>query len=361
MKVKNSTISNLQLMFIIIGLFQGSALTVSFAAETAKQDMWIIVIISAVLMVPLFLEYIYMEVKFYGNTIIEINDIIYGKYIGKIVSLLYINFFGFITFANFGYMADFFKTYMFDKTNIMIFICGIAFVAIYAIKKGIEVIARITPIIVILTLVEVPLLIVFTIKDTSIRNFLPIFQINFHDLVKSINLMIAIPFGELISCMTIFPYVKNADKIKKYSFIGYTIGVIFLVAVVVRNTAVLGNIGQIQKFQSYQVAKDLEIGEVMTRNEILVALILFFDVFVKICVTYHATVLSIAQVFKLKSYKGIVVPVGIVSIIQAFFMISSTKDFGYYTLNIYPVFSLLFIVVIPIISLIILYFRRLSV
>lgn len=359
MKIENGIISSSQLMFLIIGLFQGSALTASFIVGIAKQNVWLIIIISAVLMIPLFLEFTYFGIKFYGKNLIEINDMIYGKYIGKVISLLYINLFWYIMFANFRYMADFFTTYMFEKTNMIIFIFGIAFVAMYAVKNGIEVIARFTPIIVILTFIVLIFITIFTVKDASLKNFLPIFQLNLKEVVQSINFMLTVPFGELIVLLMIFPYVENISKIKKYSFIGFSIGVIFFVTSIIRNTAVLGSIGNIQKLQSYQVAKELEVGEIIMRTEVLIAILLFFDVFVKICIMYYATVLSIAQLFKLKLYKHLVIPVGIVGIIQALYAFPTITDYQYIITNIYPIYGIIFVVIIPFISLIVLSIRKL--
>ncbi|WP_123052845.1 endospore germination permease [Clostridium sp. JN-1] len=360
MKIENGVISSSQLMFLIIGLFQGSALTASFIVEVVKQNMLIIAVISAILMIPLFLIFIYLGTKFYGKNLIEINDIVYGKYIGKVISLLYINFFGLIVFSNFRYTSDFFTTYMFEKTNMIVFIFGIAFVSMYAVRNGIETIARITPIIAISTICVIIFITIATIKDASLKNFLPFLQINLKDAVQGISFMLSITFGELISLLMIFPCVGSSkNKIKKYSYIGYVIGTMFLLMGIIRNTAVLGNIASIHRIPSYQIARILRIGEIITRAEVLIAMVLFFDTFVKVCIMYYAAVLGIAQLFKLRSYKPLVLPIGIVGIIQAFFASTSNADYSYLLSSIYPIYGIIFVVIIPIISLTIILIRKL--
>ena len=132
----------------------------------------------------------------------------------------------------------------------------------------------------------------------------------------------------------------------------------FFLTVILRNTAVLGNIVSIHLLPSYQVARIINVGEFITRMEILIALLLLFNEFVKICIMYYTTVLSIAQFFKLRSYKPLVIPVGIISIVLSIIMFDSPAEHANFAATIYVIYVIPVIIIFPIISLIIASIRK---
>jgi len=346
-------------MFLIIGLFQASTFTAAFISGITKQNTWIVLIAGFIISLLLLLVYTSLSKKFPEKNLIEINDVIYGRYFGKVISILYICFFGLIIPATLRSIGDFFSTYLFPETDISVFQIAIAMICIYTIKKGIEVIARAGFILTTLTIMVSIFIFIVTIKDMHLSNFLPLFQINLKEFVQGTNLMISIPFGEIIVFLMIFPYVNDIKQVRKSAFLGLILGGIFLLIIILQNIAILGNIDSIQMLPSYQVAKNIDIGEIITRGEVLIAVILLFNVFLKICVFYYATVLSIAQFFKLRSYKPLIIPVGIIGAILSLSMYNSTVD-EVYSSNIYSVFVIPFIILFPIISLIVAYLRKLD-
>lgn len=359
MKIEKGVISGAQLMFLIIGLIQASTLTAAFISGITKQNIWIVLLAGFSIMLPLLLVYTSLNKKFPDRNLIEINGVIYGRYFGKVISMLYIWYFWYIIAANFRFTADFFTTYLFSETDISVFIVVITILCIYTIKKGIEVIARASFILGILTIIIAMIITVFTIKDMNLSNFLPLFQINLKEFIQGTNLMISIPFGEIVTFLMIFPYVNDIKQVKKSAFKGLIIGGMFFFIVILRNIAVLGNIGAIHFLPSYQVARLINVGEVITRMEVLIALVLLFNEFVKICIMYYATVLSIAQVFKLCSYKPLVIPVGVISVVLSIIMFDSPAEHAHFAATIYAIYVIPVIIILPIISLIIASIRKL--
>ncbi|SMC26438.1 spore germination protein KB [Clostridium acidisoli DSM 12555] len=357
MKIEKGIISNEQLLFLVIGLLQASTLTASFISGITKQNTWIVLLAGFIIILPVLLVYTSLNKKFPHKNLIEINNAIYGEKFGKVISLLYIFFFWFIICTNVRFIVDFFSTYLFPKTDISVFTIIIIITCNYTVKKGLEVIARTGFILSVLTILAFVLITIFTIKDINLSNFLPIFQINLKEFIMATNIIVAIPLGEIIVFLMIFPYVNDVKNVKKSVFLGLIIGSLFFFSVIVRNISVIGNIGYMDVQPEYQVAKLVNIGEIITRVEVLVAIILLFNVFLKICIFYYATVLSIAQCLKLRSYKPLTIPVGIISIILSISMFNSPVDESYLA-SIYSVFVIPFIMLFPVISLIIASIRK---
>jgi len=358
MKIEKERISSTQLIFLIIGLAESETLTSAFISGITKQNTWIVWLIGFVIILFMLFIYTSLNNKFPRKSLIEINDLVYGHFLGKIISILYIMYFLYIVAANFRFIADFFSIYLFPQTDIAIFIIGVLIVSMYALKKGLEVIARSAIVIAILAVIVDITITILTLEYFRITNFLPVFQINLKEFVQGINLMVAIPIGEIIVFLMIFPCVNDVNQVKKSAFLGCIIGNIFFLMIILRNISVLGNIEAIHVLPSYQVARIINVGDIITRMEVLIAIILLFDEFLKICIFYYATAVSTAQIFKLKDYKILVIPIGIISVVFSISMFNSAVEHLYYASSIYPIYTLLFIIIFPVLSFIIASIRK---
>ncbi|MDP4146214.1 MAG: endospore germination permease [Bacillota bacterium] len=360
MSIEKGRITGSQLMFLVIGILQSATVTSSFITEITRQNTWIALLIGFAITVFLLLVYTSLTQKFAGKNIVQINSIIYGDYLGTIISILYIYFFWLLVPANSRLMGDFLTTYVFSYLDVDVFIIGIIIISAYALRKGIEVMAKSSIVIVILTSLVTIVLIILTINYIKLSNFLPLLQIDSKELIQGINLMVTIPFGDLAVFLIIFPYMNDINQVKKYAIQGVIIGGIGFLIVNLRNTAVLGKLDSISMYPAYELAKLVSIGEVITRTEVLVALAVIFLYFLKISIFYYATVLSIAQLLKLKSYKPLVIPVGIISIVFGISMYKTPTDEFYSGANIYPIYAIPCVILLPIISLVIAYIRKLT-
>lgn len=357
MRIEKGIISNKELIFLFISLLQASTLTAAFISGITKQNTWLVLLGGFVIVLLLLLVYTSISNKYPGRNLIEINSFIYGKHLGKAISIMYIYYFWFIIPANLRYISDFFSTYLFTEIDISIFSTIIIVICIYAVKKGLEVIARVAAILSIFSTIIAIIITLLTIQNIHPSNFLPLFQINLKDLIMGINVMVSIPFGETIVFLMIFPYVNSIKKVRNSAFWGLIAGSLYFFIIILRNTAVLGNLTSVHVLPSYQVTRLINVGEAITRIEVLIAVVLLFNVFIKICIFYYATVLSIAQFFKLRCYKPLVIPIGIISLILSMSMYDSPVDEAYQASN-YAVYVIPVIIIIPIISLIIALIRK---
>lgn len=358
MKGEKERISSTQLVFFIIGLAESETLTSAFISSITKQNTWIVWLIGFVIILGMLFIYTTFSSKFPGKSLVEINDLAYGRFLGKIISTLYIMYFMYVLAANFRFIADFFATYLFSEVHINVFVIGVLLVSIYALKKGLEVITRsVTVIAIISTLVFITVTIL-TLKDVKLLNFLPMLQIKPKEFIQGVNLMVCIPIGEIIVFLMIFPCVNDIKQVKKSTFLGYIIGNMIFLMIILRNISVLGNINALQSLPSYQVAKLINIADIITRMEVLIALVLLFDEFLKICIFYYATVVSTAQIFKLKDYKILVIPIGIISAVFSISMFNSDVEHVQYASSIYPIYTLLFIIIFPLLSFIIVSIKK---
>ena len=92
MELERGKINNLHLTFLIIGFTFGSSVIIS-PGKGAGQDTWLAIL--AGLAEGLIFAWIFftLAVKFPGKNIIQINEVVFGVFTGKVISLLYLWYF----------------------------------------------------------------------------------------------------------------------------------------------------------------------------------------------------------------------------------------------------------------------------
>lgn len=360
MTLEKGIIASSQLTHLIIGFILGSALLIAFASRVTGRDTWIAVIIGCIVGIVFALTYVALAIKFSGMTLIEINDAIWGKYIGKLISVLYIWFFFTLASQNLRYIGDFLVTYLMPETPLVILTIIFVFICAWAVKEGIEVIARSSFILIIVTSAVILIVTLLLIKELKFGNLLPILDIPLIDLIQGSHVIAGIPFGETVVFLFIFAYVNKPEEIRKSVIKAMVFCGIWFLVVTIRNIAVLGPSGSLYVSASYQAARIIDIGVLFTRMEVLIAVALLSTVFLKITVFYYASVHGTATLLKLRTYKPLVIPYGIIIVSLSLIIYDYSPQSDFFGSNFFPIYALPYEFIIPLISLIIAKIRGIS-
>jgi len=233
------------------------------------------------------------------------------------------------------------------------------FVCAWAVRNGIEVIARCSFIFVIITAVLVLMVTVLLLKDMKFTNFLPVFEIPLKDFLQGTHIIASIPFCQILVFIMITPYLNKIKQAKRSILLGLILGGIQLFIIVARDTAVLGITAFIMGSPSFQATRSIDIANILTRLDILVAIVLLITLFLRVSIFYYTTVTGIAQLLNLRSYLPLVLPIGIISISLSILVYDSIIEQAHFNATIWPIYAVLFEVLIPSVSLLIAKIRRL--
>jgi spore germination protein (amino acid permease) len=347
---KNEMISGSMLTYLMIGVLQGSAITLGFVYSITKQNTWLIIITSSIIIIPISLVYTALAYRFPKKNLIQINNIIYGKYLGSFISLLYTMWFIFLIPLNIRFIGDTLVNFLFPETPIIIFILMFTCICAYAVYKDIEVICRCSPIIVMICFMIVIATFLLLIKDMNLHNFLPLYNLSLKEFIQGNHIFISIPFDISVFLM-IYSSINNKEDIRRSTLKALLFGILFMLIISIRNTAVLGKLTSISVSSVYDVIGIINIAQLFTRLEAVVVINILISVFLKIVVYYYASVVSIAEIFKLNSYKILILPIGIISINFTIINFNTPLDEVYSASHIYPIFVLPLQILIPILSL----------
>lgn len=359
MELEKGRISNSQLTVLVISFLQGMILTVDFAFTLTKQSTWMAVLAAFAAALLIACLYTAIVQRFPGQSLIDINDTVFGPYLGKAVSLGYIWFF-FQLIIHYSYFFNsFWITYIMPETPRAAFLIMFMFVCALAARSGIEVIARCSFLLSVIVAANIVIVTVLLIGDMKLTNLLPVIDFSLKDFIHSVHVILAIPFCELVVFLMVLPSAAENTKVRKPVLTGVALSAVQLLVVVLRDVLVMGPRIVNTPAVSFASVRLIDIADVLTRLDILVAITLLITAFIKISVFYYATALGFAQILRLRSYLPLVVPIGVLATAIAVNLYPSDMEQTYAAIYVWPFNTAIYEILLPAVTLVVMAVRGL--
>ena len=358
MFLEKGKISNFQLSALIVGFVFGSSVII-YPGGGAGHDAWIAVALG--LMEGLLIAWIFTALakQFKDKTIVEINSLVYGKILGKCISVLFIWYLFHLGALVLNNYIRFFKLQIYPATPKTVGLLLLMLVCASTVGRGIEVLARCSLILVALTILVTSSDTFLLIPHIDLNNLMPILDVPIRKLLWAAHGAASFPFAETVAFLMVLAFIDKSGKGPSAISKGLLIAGFMLIIVAARNAAVLGQMIPTYIYPSYLAAQVIDVGDVLTRVEVLVAINLITMGFIKISVLFYGTVLGLAQVFNLSSYRPIILPVGILMVILALTNVGNVIEMFDFANKGYPIYAVPFQIGIPLITLVVAKLRRL--
>lgn len=354
--MEKGRISSLQLGILVFMFVISSAtlLIPPLLTPSVKQDAWIVSIITMFTALPFVWLYISLGMRYPKLTLIECTEKILGKWLGKIVSSLFIFYFLFITSGLLRQLGELLVTLVLPDTPIQWIEILFFALVVAATRLGIEVSSRAAEIFFPWVLFFLIFLLILLLPRIEWENLQPMFESQLNLLVKGTIIHIGIPFFDLIIFLMVFPYVSNLHKAKKVYFAAIIAGGMIIVLITLMAILVLGaNMTEQSTYPVYSLAQSVNIGDFIQRIEVLVGGIWFISLFFKITICFYASVLAIAQFFKLNDYKPLTFPLGMIIVPLSLVMFSSVVEFRQFVRDIWTISVVPYGMIFPILLLVV--------
>jgi len=352
---------NSRQLIIFTALFTiGTSLLVipSHLSSIVKQDAWIASIWTCCLNIAYLLLYIILINKYPNHNLLQIVEIILGKWIGKLVSWLYIMFFALLTIFLLKFLGEFMKTMILPSTPTWFVDITFITVIMIGLRYGITTFARSAelffPIVIIfLTIITISL---FTYGDYS--KLLPIGEYGVLSIFEA-GLKMSTFQEHICLLMTLSFFRTTGHRTAARSLlIGAMLGFFVLITFSVVTIIILGSYNTAHAlYPVFVVVKKISIGGFFQRIEILMIGVWFLAVFVKVYITYLASLIGMAGTMNIGNYKPLILPLGVVLVVYANIVYPNTAtllDFGSTWLSV----GLLFGFFIPLLLVIIDWIKR---
>ncbi|WP_419876945.1 GerAB/ArcD/ProY family transporter [Brevibacillus centrosporus] len=317
----------------------------SLMMKHAMQDMWITPIwASCSGFLALFIAK-QLNQRYVNMTIIEQSQQIAGTFWGKGIGFFYVLLFlqinGFIVRE----YAEFIALFL-NGTPLSIVSSALVLVSAFAVRGGVEVIARSAQIFFPFFVVPFLIMILLILKDLEPQNILPILD---NGLLPTIRAAV-IPqgwFREVFLLSFLLPYMSDRTNAKKA---GVVTILACLVTMIVSNLITLfafGDVTMTLLFPIMDMARYVSVADFFENLESGVMAVWVVGVFVKVTLFYYVTVLGTAQWLNLSNFRPIVLPVGWLTILFCFWGIPDFSTVGEINSFAIPFLLMIFFVFIP--------------
>lgn len=349
MNLETGKIPGYQLIFLIMG-FVSSLSMLFLPTQPAKNLAWLAILVSIIEGLLFASIYTTLALRFPGKTLVEINEFILGPLVGKIVSLGFLWYFLHLASLHLRNYGDFF-TIVYPETPLIVFLIATIFVCALAVKNGIEVIARCSILLVSLIIFLYFFDLFILLKEMDLSKLLPLRNVSVQDFFKASNAVNSVSFGETIIFMMIFPFLNKYVESRK-SLLAIIIAGLLIAISAARNTAVMGDLLSIFQYPTYETLKIVDVGDFLTRMEIVVSINFISMGFLKISILYYGLVLGTAQLLKLRTYHPLVFPFGVIITVLGVINYGAISELIPFALEIYPLYSFPFEIGIPLFLLV---------
>lgn len=358
MELESGKISSFQMTILTIGFIFGTAVIVH-PAKGAGHDAWIAVLIGIVEALIVVRVVTALGQMFIDKTAIEIFELVYGRFLGKIVCIMYLLTLFHILVLIATVFTDFFTTEVYPFTPGLVVISLGGAICASAARRGIETIARTALILVTLTILIVISDSLMSVPLMDVRNILPVLDISPGILLFEAHSAAMSPLAQIGALAMIFPYLNH----QKGRFVpiaaGTIIAGIFIALAVMRNSLVLGPLEAVYNYPTYMVLQIINIRDVFSRLEVLVTIFFLFMSYTKASILLYCITLGTAQMCKLRSYYPFIIPTSILVIVFCLTNVRNPVEFFDFVNKIYPIYSTIPLAVMPLLTLIIAKLRKL--
>jgi len=360
MRIDKGRISGLQFMFLIACYYQASSLLTAFQTGVTKQDTWIMVLIGSILSLPFLWAVRTLMVTFPDKNLIQILSEVYGPVIGKILGLLYLWYFLTVASLNLMDLADFTKGTIMTRTPSPVMAAVCILVASIAVRRGIRLVAKYGPLFTIIAAFIFVLSTLLVVNQIKLEHYLPIFSLPPKKYLQGAHISTTIPFGEHITFLMIHPAALLSRRdTGKYLFLGFAVGALTLFITTLRDIGVLGNTVDLFTVPSLMTLRLVHVGPTISRTEILFSVIFMILLFFKITVLFYVTVLTVAQLFNIKSYQHLILTVGSLIVVYGITLYPNPQKHAASAQEVEPVIWTLFELFIPLLTSIVAKIRKL--
>lgn len=357
MALEKGRISSGEATLLMVGFILGSSILFSPGRQAGHMS-WLAILLGGGASIILVLLFTTLMYRFPGKTLVEIADTVYGAVLGKLIGAAFIFYLVHLgSFVVRDYL-DFLKTAILIETPISVILVVELIVCGYVSRCGVEVLGRCSQMLVILTLFLFFLVTILLLNEFHLERLLP-FYFSWKDMALATYSAMSFPFGETVAFMMIMPFINQRRAMRKTFIVAVIIGVAVLVAAAIRTTIVMGRTAQIFLYPNFYVAKLIDIGDLLSRMEILVSANFLFMGFLKISVLLYGASLGTAQIFRLSDYRPIVFPVGVLMFIVSIMNFQNFAETMEFVAVIYHLYALPFILGIPLLTLVVALIRGL--
>ncbi|MDF2714583.1 MAG: spore gernimation protein [Paenibacillus sp.] len=354
--MNNDKVDVRQYMLLVVLFTIGSSILFIplSSAAAAKQSGWIAILIGMAVTIGLIRMYIALARLAPGCTLVDMNRKWLGKWLGSAVSIFYAgNSLLLAASSLIYYVGDFMTTKILTDTPISVINIMFALVVVMGLRMGLGTLGRAADVLFPVFAVLFAAMILFVAPEMKAENMQPVFASGAKQIAEAVFDYISFSGMPVIYFLMIYPsLVADSPKSAKAFYMGSVIGGSFLLIIAVAGVAVMGVEETVNHaYPSYALAKKINIGNFITRIEVIMATIWIISLYFKVIIYFYAGMKGFAQLLNIRNEKVLLLPLGMLMVVFSLIMYPSGVYRSWWDSKIWPPYAMTFGIFLPLLLL----------
>lgn len=278
-------------------------------ASIAGTDEWFTMLLSIFAQLGIGWLYMTLAFKYPNETIIEYSRHLLGKWAGWLLGFSYFVFFLVLDAYILRVVSGFLGASILPRTPSDVLRITFLIPVAYGVFLGLGVIGRTTQILLPFTVFIIILSAILLLPQIHADNLLPMFPDGIMAPIKGLYPLIGFPIEETFVLLMLVRFVVDKEKTKKYFYIASAAGPATIMLITLLTIMVLGiEVIVRAPYVVYDLVKEIRIERIFDRVEAIMGIVWMSTTFVKVTLTFYAATIAGVQLFKLVSYKHVIIP-----------------------------------------------------
>ncbi|WP_243292462.1 endospore germination permease [Bacillus sp. FJAT-47783] len=294
------------------------------------KDAWISAAFSSIIALLITVMIVLLAKRHPNLSLIEICIYLLGSWGGRLISLIYIGFYLQVSYLTVRQFSEIINNALMPETPIPFLNITLTVSVIFAVYRGLESIANVNTIVLPISLASIIIILILLLKDVQFESLLPVLEEGMKPVIVGTIIPIVL-YGETILILVLSPYVKDQPKIMSYSLLANVISSIVLILLSIFVVGIFGaNEANNLTLPVFSLARMVSVAHFLERIEAVMVAAWISLLFMKAAIYLYAGVISFGQWLALKSYKALIIPLGVLMLIlseESFENIAEIKHF----------------------------------
>ncbi|HZH61582.1 MAG TPA: endospore germination permease [Metabacillus sp.] len=345
------------IMIYMVVVATADLLVPAVSFKEAKRDMWLSPFWAS--LTGFLIVYIIYRLNriFPKKTIIEYSVDILGTIPGKILAFLYLFYYLNINGNIIRVYADFVVGVFYIKTPMVVVIASMVLVCAFAVRGGVEVLARAAQVFIPIVILLWVFTIVLIIPDLQVKNMFPLLEKGIMPSIKG-SFLLQGWFTHVALLAILLPFLTDREKGMKSGMISVFIAMLILTLGNIIALCLFGGITGTFTYPLMEASRYISIADFLEHIHAIAMAVWVAGAFIKISLFYYALVLGSAQWLNLSDYRPLVFPLGFVLVLFALWSAPNMQELSTITKRSTIFYNNTFHTVIPILLLLIAVVRK---
>ncbi|XEC92695.1 GerAB/ArcD/ProY family transporter [Paenibacillus tarimensis] len=280
----------------------------------AQNGAWLSLLISGGAGLLLLACVLYLYRRYPELTFVQYSNKLIGVWPTAVIAALPISF---MLHMSTGIALDiglFMRSSMLRETPIYAFSFLTLLVAALTVRAGVEVMARMFLLIMIPVVLFVGFVLLLAMKDYDPSLLFPVMPQGIKPVLNGAFFSYGFPYAEVFLFAMLLPFSRKSDtvKVNRIMVVTLTANIVVLCISTVCTIMVFGPMAGMKKYSLYELARTIEVQEIITRIESMIGLSLIAGSYMKSTITLYVLSIFVSHLFRLKNERAIALPLALV-------------------------------------------------